>query len=260
MLENRERTILLVEDEAIIALNHAMILGQYGYKIITANSGESAISVVDQQIGIDLILMDIDLGHGMNGLEAAEKIMLTHTIPILFLSSHTDLETVKKTEKMTSFGYVVKNTGNTVLDASIKMAFKLHESNQQLQINSTRLELALSAANLAWWEMVVETGAVVFDKRKTDMLGYSPEGFKHYSDFTSLIHPDDLQMTMTAMKRHLSGETERYKIEYRIKKKDGSYIWFRDIGQLVKGNSGNRGTHAIVTGITINIMESKNKN
>jgi len=257
MEENGKRTILLVEDEAIIALGNKKLLEKYGYAIITGNSGERALTLVDQLIGIDLILMDIDLGSGMNGIETAQQIMLKHTIPILFLSGHTDLETIEQTEKITPFGYVVKNSGITVLDASIKMAFKLVEANKLLDVNSKRLELAWAAANMAWWEMVVETGEVAFDKRKTDMLGYRPEEFKHYTDFTSLIHPDDFQMAMDAMRNHLAGKTEKYKVEYRIKNKAGAYIWFSDIGQLVKDNSGNRSARSIVTGVTLDITESK---
>jgi PAS domain S-box-containing protein len=56
------------------------------------------------------------------------------------LSSHTDPEIVEKTEKITSYGYVVKNTGNTVLDASIKMAFKLFESKTKEKEKEEALE------------------------------------------------------------------------------------------------------------------------
>ena len=58
---------------------------------------------------LDLILMDIDLGKGMDGTEAAQIILHNREIPIVFLSNHTEKEIVNKTEKITSYGYVVKN-------------------------------------------------------------------------------------------------------------------------------------------------------
>jgi DNA-binding NarL/FixJ family response regulator len=75
--------------------------------------------------------MDIDLGGGIDGTQAAEAILKERDIPIVFLSSHTDPEVVGKTEKITSYGYVVKSSSMTVLDASIKMAFKLFAARME---------------------------------------------------------------------------------------------------------------------------------
>jgi DNA-binding NarL/FixJ family response regulator len=69
----------------------------------------------------------------MSGTEAAEKILSMCDIPILFLSSHTEPEIVEKTEGITSYGYVVKNSGDTVLLASIRMAFRLFEEKVKVQ-------------------------------------------------------------------------------------------------------------------------------
>jgi len=121
------KTILLVEDEALIAMTQKMALEKYGYAIQTASTGEKAIEVIETASDIDLVLMDINLGDGIDGTEAAGIILKDHDIPIVFVSSHTEPEIVEKTEKITSYGYVVKNSSITVLDASIKMAFKLFE-------------------------------------------------------------------------------------------------------------------------------------
>jgi CheY-like chemotaxis protein len=126
-MENR-KIILLVEDEVIIALSEKITLEKYGYEVITANSGERAIEIFKKNKSIDLILMDIDLGKGLNGQDAALVILNEREVPVVFLSSHTEPEVVKKTENIKFYGYVVKNSGITVLDASIKMAFKLFKS------------------------------------------------------------------------------------------------------------------------------------
>jgi PAS domain S-box-containing protein len=143
-MESRYRTLLLVEDEAIIALQETMLLQKAGYKVIHSLTGEKAIEIVNTtQGGIDLILMDIDLGKGMDGTEAARQILCTNDIPILFLSAHTEPEIVEKTEEITNYGYVVKPSSFTVLDASIKMAFKLFTASKQLDLDS----MEISAAN-----------------------------------------------------------------------------------------------------------------
>ena len=132
MSGNNQKTILLVDDEILITMTVKMSLEEYGYNVITANSGKEAVAAVDKTPGIDLILMDIDLGKGIDGTEAAQMILETHDLPLIFVSSHTEKEIVEKTEGITSYGYVVKNSSITVLDASIKMAFKLFNSNKKV--------------------------------------------------------------------------------------------------------------------------------
>ncbi len=133
MNNKEQKTILLVDDEVTVALNDAMQLTNYGYNVITAYNGKKAIEVVNSNSPpIDLILMDINLSEEMDGTEAAKIILKDHDIPLLFHSSYTDREVVDKTEDITSYGYVVKN-GITVLDASIKMAFRLYDANQKLK-------------------------------------------------------------------------------------------------------------------------------
>src|SRR6056297_2275161 len=127
------KKILLVEDEALIAMSEAQMLKKHGYEVITVYSGEKAMEAVDSDPKISLILMDIDLGKGIDGTEAAEKILTRHDIPIAFLSSHTEPEVVDKTEGITSYGYIVKNSGETVLLASIQMAFRLYEAHLELK-------------------------------------------------------------------------------------------------------------------------------
>ncbi len=128
MTSNHNKTILLVEDEVLIALVKQKELEKYGYNVLTINTGEKAVTISKENVDIDLILMDIDLGRGIDGTEAAEFILKERDIPVVFLSSHTEPEVVEKTEKITSYGYIVKSSGITVLDASIKMAFKLFEA------------------------------------------------------------------------------------------------------------------------------------
>ncbi len=126
-----QKKILLVEDDIVIATLEKRQLEKRGYSIVHVSSGEKAIEHLQKEPA-SLVLMDIDLGMGMDGTQTAEKILSFTEIPIVFLSSHTEPEVVEKTEKITSYGYVVKNSGITVLDASIKMAFKLFDARQSI--------------------------------------------------------------------------------------------------------------------------------
>ncbi|MFP4427568.1 MAG: PAS domain S-box protein [Spirochaetaceae bacterium] len=137
------KKILLVEDEAIIALSEAKMLEKHGYRVATAYTGRKAVEAVDSDPEISLILMDIDLGKGMDGTEAAETILARHDLPVVFLSSHTEPEVVERTEGITSYGYIVKNSGETVLLASLRMAFRLYDAHRRLKEQKEELRTTL---------------------------------------------------------------------------------------------------------------------
>lgn len=126
---------------------------------------------------------------------------------------------------------------------------------KELRIYKNRLENAMEHGNIAWWEMELPSGEVDFNERKAKMLGYSPEKFTHYTDFTDLLHPEDHDRAMKAMRNHLEGRAGRYEVEYRIKKKDGSYKWFRDVGGITEEDEDEE--YKKITGIVIDIDERK---
>ncbi len=73
---------------------------------------------------------------------------------------------------------------------------KRKAAEEALQLTLSRLESAMEAGNIAWWEMDCTTGNVSFSERKARMLGYPAEQFSHYTDFTTLLHPDDSEPAM----------------------------------------------------------------
>ncbi|MBN2434627.1 MAG: PAS domain S-box protein [Spirochaetes bacterium] len=169
------KNILLVEDELVTATLEKSELEKYGYSVIhVADAIEAIKTALETDKHLDLILMDIDLGSGLDGTEAAEKIVKDKEIPIVFLSSHTEPSIVEKTEKITSYGYVVKNSGIVVLDASIKMAFKLFEAKCRLQVeieNHKRIEKELQESeerfkalhNASFGGIVIHDKGVIID-------------------------------------------------------------------------------------------------
>ncbi|HVP96778.1 PAS domain S-box protein [Methanoregula sp.] len=154
------------------------------------------------------------------------------------------------------FQPVVDPTGKViqvvVISRDITERKRIEETRRMYEV---RLNSAMETGNLAWWEMDLPGGEVRFDDRKAAMLGYSPDRFHHYSDFTALLHPDDLEPTMQAMRDHLSGTLAQYYTEYRIRSADGEYRWLRDVGGITKRHAD--GTPATVTGIVIDITPGK---
>ena len=108
------------------------IIGEYGYEIIISFNGEQAIEAALNDDKIDLVLMDINLGKGINGTQAAGIILNSRNIPVVFLSNHSEHEIIEKAEKISPYGFVMKNSGINALLESVKMAFKLFDTRMKL--------------------------------------------------------------------------------------------------------------------------------
>ena len=257
-----KRTILLVEDESLIALMAREDLEQYGYTVITASSGRKAIDAVREKPGIDLILMDINLGPGkMDGTEAAEIILRDHDLPILFLSSYTRKDVVEQTDDVSSYGYVVKDSGIAVLDTSIKMAFKLHRAKQEIRARerslaktNERLELAQKAARIGMWDWDIAARSVTWTPQMFELFGLD-EGkvTPSFDVWRDAVHPEDLTHVESLVGQALR-DRSFLSTEYRILRPDGLVRWVSALGQAFYDD---QGRPLRMAGTCIDITERK---
>jgi PAS domain S-box-containing protein len=124
----------------------------------------------------------------------------------------------------------------------------------ELQLIQSRLDSAMEAGNIAWWEMDCISGKVIFSERKAAMIGYPAEDFSVYTDFTKLVHPDDIGGIMQNMRDHIAGVSSQYDVDYRIRTKDGEYLWFHDIGRISNYSDG---VPSKIIGLVIDITNRK---
>jgi PAS domain S-box-containing protein len=245
-METSTKTLLIVDDEAIVAMSEAQSLKREGYEVIQALSGQEAIDIVRRDFpAIDLILMDINLGKGMDGTQAAQEILKTHDMPVVFLSSHTEKEIVEKTETITSYGYVVKDTGITVLTASIKMAFKLHKAYKELKNKEEALRVSEERFRTIFDQSPIGAALTLEDFRffrvnqeLCRMMGYSGKEFASLK-FTDITHPEHLDTDKEQVRRLATGAIDRYETEKRYIRKDGTVIWGHLSLQAIKDPEGN---------------------
>jgi len=116
-----------------------------------------------------------------------------------------------------------------------------------------RLTIALEAGDMAWWEMELPSGNIIFNNNKTRMLGLKGEDFTHFQDFMNIVHPEDYDVAMNAMRDHLSGKASMYECEYRMKNAGDKYQWFHDAGKIVY----REGEKLLIAGIVTEITERK---
>lgn len=124
--------ILIVEDELILAKNLARKLKRCGYQIVgIVDSGIKAIAKV-AETQPDLILMDIVLKGDLNGIATSQKIQADRQIPIIYLSSYSDRNTLKQARETHPQGYILKPYNIEDVKATIESTLHHHnlfESN-----------------------------------------------------------------------------------------------------------------------------------
>ena len=115
--------ILVVEDEAITALDLKFILMGLGYDVVdVVDNGQDAIDSA-KELSPDLVIMDIKLKGEINGIVAAEEIS-KFNIPIIFASANTDEGTKEKVLENSSFvGFIPKPFGEEVIEEYIGNGF-----------------------------------------------------------------------------------------------------------------------------------------
>jgi CheY-like chemotaxis protein len=129
-------TILVVEDEAVIAMGIEHSLRQSGYEVVgIAVSGEQAIQLCQAHLP-DLVLMDIRLEGEMTGLDAAARIKRELDIPIIFLTSLSDRATVEQAKTTGPVGYLSKPILDCHLRPAIEVALSNHQTEQSLRASS----------------------------------------------------------------------------------------------------------------------------
>ena len=188
------------------------------------------------------------------GYSQWEKAMDTE---ISSLTANFAMEIQPKTnEKLQQELIELRKEYNSLKELSDKEKSLRKFAYDEMRKTNLKLSLAMKGGKMALWEMDVPTGNVTFDNHKVEMLGYAPVNFKHYTDFTSLVHPKDYQRIMNAMQGHLEGKLDKYEAEYRIMASSGEYIWFYDYGSVTKRDL--NGVPLICTGFVYNISERKN--
>ena len=238
MQSESANTILLVEDEALIALHERQILERNGYGVETALSGAEALQIVRTSPGVALVLMDIDLGSGMDGTEAAAAILEIRDLPIVFLTNHAEREYVERVKAISRYGYVLKNAGEFVLLEAIATAFELHRVNRELRQREDRLNTAERLAKVGGWELDLATGRAVWSDQFFRICGFEPGAFEPTGEIgMSIIHPDDRERAQEAVERTLD-TGEPYDLVKRIVRPDGSIRHVHSVGEVVRDGNG----------------------
>ena len=124
-----------------------------------------------------------------------------------------------------------------------------------LKESEERYALAAHGANDGLWDWKLDTNIIYFSPRWTCMLGYSDyERWSDPEEWFSRIHPADRARVRAQLEAHCNGSTPEFSSEYRIRHKNGHYIWMLSRGIAVRDEHG----HAVrIAGSQTDITEGK---
>ena len=191
--------ILIVEDEAIIAMEIENQLQSLGYEVISiVDTGEKAIAKAEVDKP-DLILMDIRIKGEMDGIDTAEVIRNRFGIPVIFSTAYLDENRIERAKITMPFGYVLKPIQERDLKVTIEMALYVSKADierkkveEKLRKSDSLHKEAQTVAHIGHWELDSPTGTPIWSNEVFRIFGLDPEADSpSFSEHRNIIHAED---------------------------------------------------------------------
>ncbi len=125
--------ILILEDERVVARDLEKVLVGIGYQISMTSSGEEAIDLARRERP-DMALVDIHLAGKLDGIETAATLRRELDVGVIYLTAHSDEETLERAKVTEPYGYLVKPFEATTLQTTVQMAVNKEAAERRLQI------------------------------------------------------------------------------------------------------------------------------
>ena len=127
----KNKKILIVEDELIIAENLRFILNEYGYSSVDVSSNVDETKQLFTKNNYDLVLMDINLGDTseMDGIDLIKCLNKKHTFIYIYITANADSKTIEKAKTTEPSSYIVKPFINSTIHANVEIALNSLSEN-----------------------------------------------------------------------------------------------------------------------------------
>lgn len=184
-MEDKKTKILIVEDEAIVAMNIEKIVKKLGYEVLDiAQSGKEAIRIAFEYKP-DLILMDIILSGSLDGVETSKMLLERIDVPIVYLTASSDDFTFQRAKITHPYGYIIKPFSARDIQIAIEIALYKFEMEQKIKINEARYKSLFEFSPVTIWE-------IDFSKFKTFISNVQSMGITNVPEFIQKLSLTDL--------------------------------------------------------------------
>jgi CheY-like chemotaxis protein len=132
-MKHEKSSVLIVEDERIVAKDLQQTLAELGYDAFAiASSGDEALACASERCP-DIVLMDIRIKGPRDGIETAEILKKRFDVPVVYLSAHADTATIQRATLTEPHGYLLKPVKAAELHSSIEVSLFKHEMERRLR-------------------------------------------------------------------------------------------------------------------------------
>jgi two-component system cell cycle sensor histidine kinase/response regulator CckA len=133
MNPNQRQSVLIVEDERIVAKDLQLTLGELGYDAFAiASSAEEAIARASERCP-DLVLMDVRIKGRRDGIETAEILRNRFDVPVVYITAHADSATLDRAKKTEPYGYLLKPINSAELRSVVEVSLYKHAMEKRLR-------------------------------------------------------------------------------------------------------------------------------
>ncbi|MBY0464314.1 MAG: PAS domain S-box protein, partial [Burkholderiales bacterium] len=198
----------------------------------------------------------LSLQKDVTGLPAWQQIAdeIRKTNPYVFLGRHrhkqgheVSVEVLTRTFDMGGQSWFL----SVARDITQRMALEADQLSRDEHV-----QFALNEASDGIWDWHLPTGEVTFSPQLKRMLGYGPHEMPPTVEtWSTAVHPDDADGVFLAINQHLQGLRERYQADYRLKNRNGHYLWVHDRGRVCQRDSA--GQPVRMVGMVQNITDQK---
>ncbi|OPX74134.1 MAG: two-component response regulator [Methanoregulaceae archaeon PtaU1.Bin059] len=227
-------TILITEDEQVVAQDLKMTLEGFGYTVAgIAHSGEQAIALAGQ-VHPDLIMMDIFLAGEMTGIQAAEEIRSRFDIPIIFLTAYSEAQLIEQVRETGPYGYLLKPFNEQEMYIAIEIALFRHSMDRALRESEQRYRLFVEHFQGVAFRLSIDLVPVFYHGALSHITGYTEEEIiLGKPSWETLVHPTDRKAYHLEMEnaRTTPGYTSEF--QFRIIHQQGTIRWIRAFIQNV---------------------------
>ncbi len=206
----------------------------------------------------DVVLLDLNLPDSA-GLNTITRVIdnLKKEIPIIVLTRNTTSYKGEDCLKNGAADFLDKNKlDSDYIEKSIRYSIERNKIYKELNRKVKRLEFAFEASNDSLWDLDKETGEFYFSNKFYETLGYEPGEVVFTPDFLYSLMPEEDRKTFHNHFENLLNNKKNLEIEYRLKAKNGNYIWLLTRGKIIERDKS--GKPVRITGTHVNITNIKN--
>ncbi|HVY93981.1 MAG TPA: response regulator [Bryobacteraceae bacterium] len=236
MTANQVRsTVMVVEDEPVVALSLRRTLEKLGYAVSAlADSGRTAVRMAEE-FSPDLVLMDIKLRGRMDGIEAAKQIGQQSLTPVVFLTAHGDDQTIARAAAIRHYGFLTKPFRTDELRAALKIAMEQRRVQREFAVKRPWLTTILENINAGVIATDSEGRVGYMNTAAAELTGWEPEAATGWNieDVYPVEMEDGKPVEICHLRRVLVDRASLRNARFRLRPGDSGAILVEEVASPI---------------------------